>query len=152
MGTVMRRTVVAMAVTLLLFLAVRLPVEGLVRPHYLASVTTAISAAAPDPRADGAGNWILQGGLMDQAGHKLNNGQLSQVYSDAAAAKGNAPKGSSGFDFDAYLQVRGYVSFAEYQPADRFWTFQGIEAAFYVGLAVLLLGFTAWWVRSRSAG
>jgi hypothetical protein len=38
-----------------------------------------------------------------------------------------------------------------YQPADRFWTFQGIEAAIFVVLALALLALTLWWMRHRIA-
>jgi hypothetical protein len=36
-----------------------------------------------------------------------------------------------------------------YQPANRFWAFQGIETAIFVVLALLLAGFCFWWVRHR---
>jgi hypothetical protein len=36
-----------------------------------------------------------------------------------------------------------------YQPADRFWEFQYIEAGIFGGLSLLCLGCTFWWVRAR---
>jgi hypothetical protein len=36
-----------------------------------------------------------------------------------------------------------------YQPADRFWTFQAIEAGISLFLALLLIGFSARWLRQR---
>jgi hypothetical protein len=36
-----------------------------------------------------------------------------------------------------------------YQPSDRFWVFQGIEAAIFVALGLVLLGLTLWWMRQR---
>jgi ABC-type transport system involved in multi-copper enzyme maturation permease subunit len=38
-----------------------------------------------------------------------------------------------------------------YQPSDRFWMFQGIEAAIFVALALALLALTLWWMRHRIA-
>jgi hypothetical protein len=38
-----------------------------------------------------------------------------------------------------------------YEPASRFWTFQGIETALFLGLALAFVGFAAWWMRSRVA-
>ena len=38
-----------------------------------------------------------------------------------------------------------------YQPAHRFWAFQGIETAIFLGLAILLLGVTIYWVQRRIA-
>jgi hypothetical protein len=36
-----------------------------------------------------------------------------------------------------------------YQPGDRFWTFQGIEAGIFLALAALLVGLTVYWVTHR---
>jgi hypothetical protein len=36
-----------------------------------------------------------------------------------------------------------------YQPANRYWAFQGYELAIFVGAAIILAGFSAWWVRHR---
>jgi hypothetical protein len=38
-----------------------------------------------------------------------------------------------------------------YQPVDRFWMFQGIEAVIFVALALALLALTLWWMRQRIA-
>ena len=38
---------------------------------------------------------------------------------------------------------------AVYQPASRFWLFQGIETALFGGAAVVLILFAAWWVHER---
>ena len=149
-GTVVLRTVPAMALTLLGFLAVRFPVEFLLRPNYMAPVTTvsAFSATAgPDPRASGRGDWILQGGLMDSTHHRLSNAELSQLYSATSNGAANTKGGA-----DAYIHAHGYLSYVDFHPASRFWTFQGIEAAIFLSLAVALLAFTVWWVRARSAG
>ncbi len=42
-----------------------------------------------------------------------------------------------------------YHELVSYQPADRFWTFQTIETALFVVLALALAGVCAWWVRHR---
>jgi hypothetical protein len=42
-----------------------------------------------------------------------------------------------------------YHDVVTYQPANRFWTFQTIETALFVGFALLLAGGCAWWVRHR---
>lgn len=38
-----------------------------------------------------------------------------------------------------------------YQPGSRFWVFQGIEGAIFLGLAAILLAITACWVLRRIA-
>jgi hypothetical protein len=44
-----------------------------------------------------------------------------------------------------------YHEVVTYQPASRFWAFQGIETAIFLGLALLLAGLCFWWVRHRLA-
>ncbi len=40
---------------------------------------------------------------------------------------------------------------AVYQPASRFWLFQGIETALFGGVALVLIAFAAWWLHERAA-
>ncbi len=44
---------------------------------------------------------------------------------------------------------RGAHNLEIYQPASRYWQFQGIETALFLALAVLLLAGAVWWVRRR---
>jgi hypothetical protein len=36
-----------------------------------------------------------------------------------------------------------------YQPGSRYWTFQWIEFSLFMTLALVLLGFSVWWIRKR---
>jgi len=38
---------------------------------------------------------------------------------------------------------------ATYQPASRYWSFQGYETALFVVLALVLACLSFWWVRRR---
>jgi hypothetical protein len=38
-----------------------------------------------------------------------------------------------------------------FQPDSRYWPFQGIESAIFLGVTVVLLGLSAWWVSRRVA-
>ena len=49
------------------------------------------------------------------------------------------------------LRAHHVFNVAVYQPASRFWLFQGIEAGIFAGLAVALLLASAWWLRHRLA-
>jgi hypothetical protein len=40
---------------------------------------------------------------------------------------------------------------AVYQPASRFWAFQGIETALFGGVAVMLIVFASWWTHRRTS-
>ena len=46
---------------------------------------------------------------------------------------------------------KGAYNFEIYQPAHRFWTFQSIETAIFVALAILLLFVAGWWLEHRMA-
>ena len=59
---------------------------------------------------------------------------------------------ASGRRFDpACLAEHDIVSYthAVYHPASRFWLFLGIEAGIFTALALALLGFSIWWIRTR---
>jgi len=51
----------------------------------------------------------------------------------------------------ACIQRLGIHLQATYQPGNRYWLFQGIESAIFVGLALGLLAFAVWWVRRKVA-
>ena len=48
---------------------------------------------------------------------------------------------------DLLLSINGNV--VTYQPADRFWTFQSIEAGIFVVLTAVALGATIWLLHRR---
>jgi hypothetical protein len=49
------------------------------------------------------------------------------------------------------MQSAGFRQFVSYQPADRYWIFQGIEAGIFVALAAALLAVTFYVIRRRDA-
>ena len=49
------------------------------------------------------------------------------------------------------MQAHGWRGFVTYQPASRYWPFQGIETGIYVLLAAALIAVTFVVVRSRDA-
>ena len=50
-----------------------------------------------------------------------------------------------------FLAAHGYRGYLTYQPANRFWAFQGIETAIFLALAAALLGVTFWVLKRRDA-
>jgi hypothetical protein len=143
-GVVLRRTVAAIAVTLVGFLAVRFPIELLVRPRYQPPLTLIGDPIVLGKRTDlgGPGTWVVGGGFQDATGHRLSDPELNTVARSARDA---------GQAWPQYLHDHGYLRWVDYQPADRLATFQTIEAAIFVAVAVLLIGLTAVWVRRRIA-
>ena len=141
-GVVLRSTVVAMGVTFAGWLALRLPVENLLRPYYLPPVTTTADPANRAILTGSRGSWALGSGFVDRAGHRLANADADALFRRAADA---------GIDPSDYLRDHGIRQFFEYQPADRWLAFQAIEAAIFVAAALLLLALALAWVRWRTA-
>ena len=135
-GTLIRRTLPAMAATVAAFVAVRLPVEFLLRPHFMTPVT-AIGVADTAP----PGAWLLDQGLVDSHGHQVFYAQAFRVCGEVLT---NAPKHAG-----ACLARYGIHASVVYQPADRFWPFQLIEGGIYAVLSVACLAVVVVWVRRR---
>ena len=139
-GALIRRSIPAMVATLGAFLAVRLPIEFFLRPNYQTPMTVTQSPLAntnPVSRAD----WTLSFGWVDAHGHALND---YQVFSTCAGNPGTAKQ-----DVFHCIAAHGWLETTVYQPASRFWLFQGIETAIFVALAAALIGLTIWWVQRR---
>lgn len=148
-GQLLRRTVPAIVVAFTAYMAVRIPVEFWLRPNYQTPVTrllpTASSTIGPmaPPVSPGPPDWILSRDLVDRAGHTLSPAIQDRVYQQMGNLNGQAAR-------DTYLHAHGLQYRVHYQPADRFWTFQAIEAALFIGLAATLLGTAIWRLRQRS--
>ena len=138
-GTLLRRTVPAMAVTLAGFVALRGGVMTWLRPYYLPPLTATgpVGGAVIRP-----GDWLIGEGWRDHLGHTLSWDGVVQMCASGIRAKS---------DLFACLNRRGIVDVVSYQPAGRFWLFQGIESALFLGLTAGLLTLTTWWIKERIA-
>ncbi|TDC40763.1 ABC transporter permease subunit [Micromonospora sp. KC213] len=148
-GTLLRRSLPALATALAAYIAVRFVVAGWLRPHYQTPRILTEGVAAGDPTIDVAGrmqtgdhlDWILATGYADSAERHLT---LPEVYEMDVAAR------RDGVDLSAYMHDQGVQQWVEYHPADRFWTFQIIEAAIFVTLAAALLILVALRIKRRT--
>lgn len=170
LGIVLRRTLVAMVLTLAAFTALQIAVPLWVRPQLIPPVqaTVTISEATLDGidsngpgtplhltvHTGHRGDWILTNRTVDAQGRSA---ALPSWISDclpAPAAPGAAPhsavatRSNLAACFDR-LTAQGYRQRLVYQPANRFWQIQGAETALYVALAAFLAGFSLWWTRRR---
>jgi hypothetical protein len=147
-GTLLRRTLPAIAVALGGFVGLRVLVSDAVRPHYMPAVTTytGVQANYNVP----AGSWWLSDGVISKTG---------QVNAVPAACRGVISAGAHGGKMTpgtqnsalACLQSAGFRHFVTYQPANRYWAFQGIETGLFLLLGVVLLAVTYVVVRRRDA-
>jgi hypothetical protein len=145
-GTLLRRTLPAMAVTLAVFIAVRVVIAQVVRPHYMTAVTKIYSLVTGYiPR----GSYLqLSQGVLGPNGQVISPNSNGVVIGGVPASvapaacrsvmgRGN-PNGAM-----SCLMAHGYRGFVTYQPASRYWTFQGIETGIFVILAAALIALTA---------
>jgi ABC-type transport system involved in multi-copper enzyme maturation permease subunit len=109
-GSAIRRVIPAMATTLAAFVAVRVVIAVLVRPHYMSPLSRLVPIAQ-GTNALPAGAWLLS-----NPSHVGTN-RILLIY----------------------------------QPADRFWTFQGIETGVFLMLAAGVLALAYRMVVSRDA-
>jgi hypothetical protein len=142
-GTIFRRVLPAIATTLGIFVALRVAIAIYVRPHFMTAITKALPLEHPDP----AGAWVISSGLVGPHGHLLGDHfSLSQL----PAACRSAFPGGQGLRASCFA-AHGFRELLSYQPANRFWAFQGIESGIFVLLAAVLLLFAYRWVLRRDA-
>jgi hypothetical protein len=147
-GALLRRTIPAMAVTVPGFLAVRLSILNWARPQYQPPLTYTWDPALTQPAfLQNRGDWSIDGSWVDSLGHKLD---LNQVISTCAPNTTHFDM-QPGTAFTQCTHAHGWLFTVTWQPAGRFWLFQGIEAANFFGLSLALVALTIWWVRRRIA-
>ena len=158
-GAVLRRTLPALAVTLAGFIGVRLLISGYAREHYISPVTrhfdllSGFTPAGP--------YWQLGRGIITPHGVLSQNfygGTVNGVPVAALPARcqallhlGSSISKASLRTAGACVRGAGYRGYLTYQPAGRFWIFQGIEAAIFVALAAALIAVAFWVIRRRDA-
>jgi hypothetical protein len=136
-GTAIGRTVLAMAATLVGFVAVRMAVALLARPNFQPPLQWDIGAGPSFPDQI----WTLGDQRhIDLQGHTVGEAQWQTVLNACSQAQGA---------LESCLHDHGVRVVQAYQPSDRFWPFQSIEAAIFVLLGIALLGLTAWLIGRR---
>jgi ABC-type transport system involved in multi-copper enzyme maturation permease subunit len=150
-GTLIGRSLAAIAVTGGVFVAIRVVITYWVRVHYMPAVTTIYSVTQSLP-SKGA-NWPLAQGVV------LPDGQFSTGLTVGPGfIMGFGPVPASCSQAQSQISATltcmahlGYRSFATYQPGYRFWPFQFIETGIFVALAGALIAVTFLVVRKRDA-
>jgi hypothetical protein len=139
-GTLVRKTLPAMAVTLGGFVAARLVIAALLRRHFVSPVKLTY---APLPGRDTIhpGAWLLSQRTLDGRGRLVSPFQVGVTCHESVGASVRV--------VDRCILAHGFLNVDVLQPARRFWLFQGIESAIFAGLALALLALTIWWVRVR---
>jgi ABC-type transport system involved in multi-copper enzyme maturation permease subunit len=166
-GIVVRRSLVAVALTLALVIAVLILSPMLLRPHLVSPSTALITATRENmrglelrdngssPRVTGLeveagapGDWKLSDKTVNSAG------QVQAFLPDFMLECGppppdvtdTAPRPSIETCLSR-LADEGYRQRIEYIPASKFWDLQWRETGIYAGLALLLVGFSFWRIK-----
>ncbi len=168
-GTVVRRTVPAMAITLALFIVVQVAAPNVRAQLGATERTTAITpenmrgigisgvgpAGVPTGPVthltiaiDSPGAWEIANEPLDRAGNVTQT--LPNWVIGCVPAREFRPPGIESdpgcFDRLASLGVKQHLAF---MPASRYWTLQAYELIGFLLLAAALLGGTFWWLRHR---
>ncbi len=145
-GSLFRRVLPAVATTLGVFVAVRLALTVYVRPHFMSPLTKSLATVFGTGGAP-AGSWIISQGLVGPNGQTY--GDRIPLNSIPQACQSNV-LGGKGVTLQC-MASHGFHEVISYQPASRFWAFQGIEAAIFVVLAVGLVALAYRLVLRRDA-
>lgn len=129
-GTVWHKVLPAMAATMAGFLVLRVFVAVVARPRFMSAValTYPVQGAGLQPNQM-RGDWVLSNGVRDASGKMIApHAEVicrADMQSPCGARLGIDPNGAYNWQL--------------YQPAGRFWLFQGIETGIFVVLAALLV-------------
>jgi hypothetical protein len=129
----------ALGVTIFGFVAVRLVVDSYVRPLFQHPLTVA-SRLDQDP-ASANGSWVISRTLT------LNGHAVGGAIKAPAQCAGTGSRSQ----MDTCLSDLGYRFVTKYQPGNRYWRFQFIEAGIFVALAAVLVAVCVIVVRRRDA-
>jgi hypothetical protein len=148
-GTLIRKVVPAMFVTLAVWTGLATFAGTFVRAHYFAPLVSR-SLTEPHPAWVLSQNWIANG---QPATLDMLNRALAPIDARADSFQIFSPGPSTPANVDPfnYLTQHGYTLLTTYQPDSRFWNFQLIEGSWLLGLSLLLLGATVWLVRRRAS-
>jgi hypothetical protein len=172
-GAVLRRTVAAMGVTLVVFAGVRVAFVEWVRPHLMAPFVTRTPFSVTTPRRVqiGAqlphGAWVISSWLVTRAGQVVGGG-VNGLFANVSAGPGGRGISIPGVGSCPGVQLTPAVGqkgirlaggvaqcvnqlhlsyLVTYQPASRYWPFQLYETLIFFGLAAVIGACTVWWVR-----
>ena len=144
-GVVWRRTAPALVVGFVSYVVARLFVQSWLRQRY----ETPLSSTTPATRGTGPNlntAWVLIQEPSDKQGHPPS--AVANILQSCSNAVGPQTRSIS----QACLNRHGGgYNHAVYQPAGRFWLFQGIETALFGGMALTLVAFAAWWMHERTS-
>jgi ABC-type transport system involved in multi-copper enzyme maturation permease subunit len=161
-GLLVRRTVPAMALTIVAFTIFQFAVPNLVRPHLMPPVTInkpMTAEAINEARGLGSltggavvkgltipGAWISgTSKLLTANGQPLDEDRFDECFMNPPKTGATGTFGDTAAclgDLDLHMEIA-------YQPNHRYWPFQWIESGIYLALSALLTAFGLWHIQRR---
>lgn len=170
-GLIFRRTLPAMAATLVAYIGARLAVTYWIRPHFEAPLRriTRLNAQSgfgfsivgrksivvtvfPPPMRNA---WGLSASLVDKSGHSPSPALIMRIcptvipHAPLPSGPNSAVQAVGGPMTCMAKLGRRFHEVVTYQPASRYWPFQIDETILFVLLAAALTAVCVWWVRRR---
>jgi hypothetical protein len=139
-GTLLRRTVPAMAVTLIVYIVLAIGTATTIRPHYAAPV------AEQGWNHPGGAGWVISSWVKAPDGQHLSQAAVNSLPVPASVQNSQSPDA-----FTNWLSSRGYTLWQSVQPDSRFWQFQLTEGGWLLVVSALLIGGAVWLIRRRGA-
>jgi len=143
-GTILRRTIPAMAASLTGFLIVRMFVQKVVRSHLIGTV----SVSVPSFGSSGLGGWILSSRTVDAAGNPISRSAAENTLTAACQITRQTD------DVDGALadcaHRLGIHDIAQVHTAGQFWALQMAELGLFVALAAVIAAVCFWWLNHRT--
>ena len=137
-GTVSKKVLPAMGVTLAGFPVVRVLIEIFARPRYQGLQAASFPITSNDQFNGASGAWTSGQGIVNATGKLVQPNSFMTCNVPA----GSPAPGTGSCDNQLLKQGLGPAPFSnweQYQPASRFWEFQGIETGIFLALAAILL-------------
>ncbi len=158
-GALLRRTLPALAITIGAFTFLRLVIGQDFRSRYLTARTMTFSFLHRPILPTGS-YWLVSGGVVGPAGPVASShgsGGPGITLDGVSVPIAKMPTMcrelvfQTPLKFGSCLAGHGYRAVITYQPAGRYWAFQGIETGIFVVLAAALIAVTAIAVLRRDA-
>lgn len=163
LGLFIRRTVPAMAATLLIIGVVQLLLPTLTRPYLRPPVVESVAFNEKVREAGGVLDigrdrplavlgYAIPGALtlndeaplLDSSGKTMYAKDVQQCLNDTT---GTPPQGEEEDPLDACIASKNLHFEVKTQPASRYWSFQWLEGGAFFGLGILLAGLAFWRIR-----
>jgi ABC-type transport system involved in multi-copper enzyme maturation permease subunit len=157
-GVVIRRTIPAMAVTLVIFAAVQVVMPLLIQPHLISPVQltapfnpNTANEIMVDSQGSGPPTMTLEGNFSKPGAWIVSNQTITpsgKVFTGppaSACTSNSAPPQAC----NNWLNSQHLRQLISYQPASRYWPMQWLELAIYLVLATGLGVLCVWQVRRR---